>query len=295
MATSKKQTRVVAVANQKGGVGKTTTVVNLAAALAQLRQTVLVIDLDPQANATSGLGLPRQRGVSLYPALTGAAEIADMIQATPYENLNIIPAELDLAGAEIEIARQPDHLHVVKKVIDHLLEASVFDFVIMDCPPSLGILMTSSLAAAHSVVVTMQCEYYAMEGLTVITDLVQNLRASGANPVLELEGILMTMFDARTKLGQDVVSEVRSHFGDTVYQSVIPRNVRISEAPSFGKPVIAYDPASKGAESYRLFAKEFLKRSTARRAAQQAAANLAAAATPASPAPVSMPASPTQP
>ena len=294
MSNPKKLTRVIAVANQKGGVGKTTTVVNLAASLALLKQTVLVIDLDPQANATSGLGLQQQRGISLYPALTGAAEVADMIQPTPYENVNIIPAELDLAGAEIEIARQPDHLHAVKKVIDHLLEASVFDFVIMDCPPSLGILMTSSLAAAHSVIVTMQCEYYAMEGLSVITHLVEKLRVSGANPRLELEGILMTMFDARTKLGQDVVGEVRSHFGDAVYQTVIPRNVRISEAPSFGKPVVAYDPLSKGAESYKQFAKEFLKRANAKRAAQHAMANMAAAAaaaaasTPATPAPVPM-------
>ena len=184
MSESRKQTRIVAVANQKGGVGKTTTVVNLAAALAQMKQCVLVIDLDPQANATSGLGLAQQQGISLYPALIGAADIADMIQPTPYENVNIIPAELDLAGAEIEIARQADHLHAVKKVVDRLTEAGVFDFVIMDCPPSLGILMSSALAAAHSVVVTMQCEYYAMEGLSVITHLVEKMRVSGVNPAL---------------------------------------------------------------------------------------------------------------
>jgi len=285
-----KQTRVIAVANQKGGVGKTTTVVNLAAALAQLKQSVLVIDLDPQANATSGLGLAQQPGISLYPALTGAADIADMIQATPYENVNIIPAELDLAGAEIEIARQADHLHAVKKVIDRLLEVSVYDFVILDCPPSLGILMSSALAASHSVVVTMQCEYYAMEGLSVITHLVEKMRVSGVNPALQLEGILMTMFDARTKLGQDVVNEVRSHFGEVVYDNVIPRNVRISEAPSFGQPVIAYDPSSKGAEAYKLFAKEFLKRANVKRDARQAAVNLAAAATVESTAPLAAPA-----
>ncbi len=271
-----KHTHVVAVANQKGGVGKTTTVVNLAAALAQLKQTVLVIDLDPQANATSGLGLSQQPGISLYPVLTGTADVADMIQATPYENINMIPAELDLAGAEIEIARQVDHLQAVRKVMDRLLEASVFDFVILDCPPSLGILMTSALAAVHSVVVTMQCEYYAMEGLSVITHLAEKMRASGVNPGLQIEGILMTMFDNRTRLGQDVVTEVRNHFGEAVYQTVIPRNVRISEAPSFGKPVIAYDPSSKGAEAYRQFAKEFLQRVTSRRAARDADAARAA-------------------
>jgi chromosome partitioning protein len=275
-------THVVAVANQKGGVGKTTTVVNLAASLAALKQTVLVVDLDPQANATSGLGLPLRHGFSLYPVLTGAAEVADMIQPTPYENVNIIPSELDLAGAEIEIARQPDHLQAIRKVMDQILEASVFDFVIIDCPPSLGILMTSSLAAAHGVVVTMQCEYFAMEGLSVITQLIQRLHDSGANPRLELDGILMTMYDARTKLAQDVVSEVRQHFGAQVYDTIIPRSIRISESPSFGKPVVVYDPHCKGSEAYRLFAKEFLKRAKLRReAVAHAAASVAqSAATP---------------
>ena len=272
-----RRTRVVAVANQKGGVGKTTTVVNLAAALAERRHTVLVIDLDPQANATSGLGLAPRAGLSLYPALTGASDVADIIQPTPFKNLNIIPAELDLAGAEVEIARQPDHLQVVRKTIDRVLEAAVFDYVLMDCPPSLGILMTSALAAADSVVVTMQCEYYAMEGLSVIVQLVQKMRDGGVNPRLEIEGILMTMFDARTKLAQDVVQEVRGHFGDQVYGTVIPRSVRISEALSFGKPVLAYDPACKGAEAYRHFAKEFVKRAHARRATQAAAQSAAAA------------------
>jgi len=255
-----RNTRVIAIANQKGGVGKTTTVVNLAAALSELRKTVLVIDLDPQANATSGLGLPRQKGVSLYPVLTGSADVADIIQPTPYEGINIIPSELDLAGAEIEIARQENHLAVVRNVLDRVLVAGVFDYVLMDCPPSLGILMTSSLAAADGIVVTMQCEYYAMEGLSVITSLINQLRENGANPGLELEGILMTMFDGRTRLAADVVTEVRNHFGEKVYETVIPRNVRISEAPSFGQPVIFYDPASRGAEAYRSFAAEFARR-----------------------------------
>lgn len=258
---TKRNTRVVAIANQKGGVGKTTTVVNLAACLAELGKTVLVIDLDPQANATSGLGLRPTAGCSLYPVLTGAADVADIIQATPFENINIIPSELDLAGAEIEIARREDHLAAVRQVLERVLDASVFDFILMDCPPSLGILMTSSLAAADSVVVTMQCEYYAMEGLSVITNLIERLKAGGANPGLALEGILMTLYDGRTRLSQDVVEEVRSHFGDLVYETMIPRSVRLGEAPSFGRPITEYAPSSKGAEAYRAFAREFAGRS----------------------------------
>jgi len=262
-----RRTRVIAVANQKGGVGKTTTVVNLAAALALDGRTVLVMDLDPQANATSGLGLACQPGVSLYPVLTGATDVADIIQPTPHEGVNIIPSEVDLAGAEIEIARSGDHLHAVRKVIDRILEASVFDFILMDCPPSLGILMTASLAAADGVLVTMQCEYYAMEGLSVITHLIERLRSGGVNPGLGLQGILMTMFDGRTNLAGDVVREVRSHFNDAVYETVIPRNVRISEAPSFGQPVVTFDPASRGAQAYRALAREFDARERARAAA----------------------------
>lgn len=260
----KPRTRVIAIANQKGGVGKTTTVINLAAALAERKRTVLVIDLDPQANATSGLGLRPRKGYSLYPVLTGATDVADIIQPTPYEFLNIIPSELDLAGAEIEIARQDNHLQSVRNALRRVLAAQVFDFVLMDCPPSLGILMTASLAAADGIVVTMQSEYYAMEGLSVITDLVRRLRENGANPSLEIEGILMTMYDGRTRLSQDVLAEVRNHFGALVYETVIPRNVRLSEAPSFGKPITDYDSASKGAQAYRDFAREFETRAEAK-------------------------------
>ena len=259
-----RKTTVIAVANQKGGVGKTTTVVNLAAALSAMHRTVLVIDLDPQANATTGLGLAPQDGISLYPALTGEAQIADMIQPTPYENLNIIPSEVNLAGCEIEIARRDDHLSVVRNVLEQSRQADVFDYIILDCPPSLGILMTSSLAAADGSLVPMQAEYYALEGLGVMKSLIERLRASGANPDLSLNGILMTMVDTRTRLAADVVEEVKSHFGDKVFETMIPRNVRTSEAPSFGQPVVFYDPSSRGAEAYKAFAKEFKKRNPTR-------------------------------
>ena len=256
-------TRVIAVANQKGGVGKTTTVVNLAAALTKLRRTVLVIDLDPQANATTGLGLQVQEGVSLYPALVGQAAVADMIQPTAYENLNVIPSEVNLSGAEIEIARRDDHLTVVRDVLSQIRAADVFDYILLDCPPSLGIIMTASLAAADGILVPMQAEYYALEGLTVMNGLIARLKA-GVNPALELNGILMTMVNSTTRLSQDVVAEVRGHFGDKVYETMIPRNVRTSEAPSFGQPVVFYDPSCRGAEAYRAFAKEFVARNPTR-------------------------------
>ena len=254
---------VVAVANQKGGVGKTTTVVNLAAVLAANRKTVLVIDLDPQANATSGLGVEPQSGVSLYPALIDTANVDDVIVGTAIENVNIIPAEVNLAGAEIEIARMPNHLHGLKKVLDPIKQASVFDFIIIDCPPSLGILMSNALAAADCVLIPMQCEYYAMEGLSVITGLVERMRSSGANPNLRINGILMTMY-GRTRLADDVVEQVQNHYGDAVYTAIIPRSIRAGEAPSFGLPVVVYAPTSTVSEGYVKFGKEFLARNKAR-------------------------------
>lgn len=260
------KTQVVAVANQKGGVGKTTTVVNLAAALSKLRRTVLVIDLDPQANATTGLGLQAQEGVSLYPCLIGQGQIADMIQPTPYENLNVIPSEVNLSGCEIDLAQRPDRLQIVRNVLQAIRDANVFDYILLDCPPSLGILMTSTLAAADGILVPMQAEYYALEGLSVMQGLIARLKANGANPALDLNGILMTMVNANTRLSQDVIAEVRGHFGDKVFETMIPRNVRTSEAPSYGQPVVFYDPSCRGAEAYRAFAKEFAKRNPTREA-----------------------------
>lgn len=259
--------RVIAIANQKGGVGKTTTVVNLAAVLASHKKTVLVIDLDPQANATSGLGVEPREGVSLYPALVNTDRIDDVIVGTAIENVNIIPSEVNLAGAEVEIARMPDHLHSFSRVLKPVREAGVFDYVLIDCPPSLGILMSNALAASDAVLVPMQCEYYAMEGLSVIMGLVERMRMSGANPTLTVDGIVMTMY-SRTRLAEEVVSQVREHYGEAVYEAVIPRSVRAGEAPSFGLPVVVYAPSSSVSEGYFDFGKAFLKRDKARRVAE---------------------------
>ncbi len=253
-------TRVLAVANQKGGVGKTTTVINLSACLAELGKTVLVIDLDPQANATSGLGLPRQKDTSLYRVLLRERSLDGLIQETVVEGVHIIPSELDLAGAEIDVARMEGYLHCLNMAMAPLIRSNAYEFIIIDCPPSLGILTMNALTAAQGLLLPIQCEYYALEGLSVITHIMQQLREGRANPNIEIEGIVMTMFDARTRLASEVVNEVRTHFGERVYKTVIPRNVRLSEAPSFGKPVIMYDSRCTGSIAYRALAQEVVER-----------------------------------
>lgn len=255
--------KVVALANQKGGVGKTTTAVNLGYALAQLGQRILLIDLDPQGNATSSFGLQELEGESLYGPLLGEVSVAEKILPTRLEGMFIIPADLDLVGAEIEIARMEDHLTRLARTLEPLRKDEAFDFVLLDCPPSLGILMTNALAAADELLTPIQCEFFALEGLVKIVRVVEQVRNSGANDRIELAGIVMTMFDARTNLSGQVVADVREHFGERVYETTIPRTVRLSEAPSFGKTIFEHDPNGTGAKAYRSLAVEFIQRHSA--------------------------------
>ncbi len=252
--------KIVAVANQKGGVGKTTTSVNLAAALAEKGVRILLIDLDPQANATSALGLETVEGQSIHPALLGEKSLAEQIIPTRFEHLFMVPADLDLAGAEIEVARREDHLVRLRLAVEAMRPDAPFDYVLLDCPPSLGILMTNALAAADELLVPIQCEYFALEGLSKIVQVIAQIRDCGANPSLALGGIIMTMYDGRTNLSQQVVEEVRKHFGGEVYSAIIPRSIRLGEAPSFGKTILEYDPAGAGATAYRALAEEFIAR-----------------------------------
>jgi len=252
--------RIVALANQKGGVGKTTTAVNLGAALAELGHRILLIDLDPQANATSSFGLQGADETSLYDPLLGGASITEKILPTRRDGLFIVPADIDLAGAEVEIARMPNHLTRLAETLKPLQDDSTFDFVLLDCPPSLGILMSNALAAADELLTPIQCEYFALEGLVKIVRLVEQVRDSGANRRVEISGIVMTMFDRRTNLSAQVVAEVREHFAQRVYETVIPRSVRLSEAPSFGKSILEYEPNGAAAIAYRALAREFIQR-----------------------------------
>jgi len=253
------RTRITALANQKGGVGKTTTTINLAVCLSQKKRDVLLVDLDPQCNATSGVGVSQKEGSSAYRALLGEGTLAEKIQKTRVEHLYIVPSEVDLAGAEIDVPRADRYLHRFKEAILPLVEEERFDYILVDCPPSLGVLTMNALAAAHSVIIPTQCEYYALEGLAVICRLIDRIKSSGANPSLEIEGILMTMYDGRTHLSTEVVEEVRKFFGNKVFRTVIPRNVRLGEAPSYGMAAVEYDHDCSGSKAYRRFVDEFLK------------------------------------
>ena len=246
--------RIIAVANQKGGVGKTTTAVNLGAALAELGLRVLVVDLDPQGNASTGLGInPRDVNASIYDVLMQDTPALDAVEPTSLKNLFVIPATLDLAGAEIELVPAFSRELKLKRALDPV--RSEYDVVLIDCPPSLGLLTVNGLAAADDVIVPIQCEYYALEGLGQLLRNVALVRTS-LNATLDVRGIILTMYDARTRLAEQVESEVREHFGAKVYKTVVPRTVRLAEAPSFGQPVIVFDSTSRGATAYRNLAKE---------------------------------------
>jgi chromosome partitioning protein len=253
-------TKVIAVANQKGGVGKTTTAVNLSACLAALGQRVLLFDLDPQANATSGVGLEKIEGASAYRVLLGEGGLLDKIKPTNFERLEMIPSEVDLCAADLEMARMENHLLRVSNSLKPVLDSGRFDVVLIDCPPSLGILTLNAFAASDGLLVPLQCEYYALEGISMMNRVLGQLRDAGANPRLDIFGVVMTMFDGRTKLCNEVVGEVRNLLGARVFETVIPRSTKLAEAPSFGQPIIHYDKYSSGSAAYELLAQEVLER-----------------------------------
>ena len=248
--------RIIAIANQKGGVGKTTTAVNLGAALAEAGHRTLIVDLDPQSNATTGLGVNVHNvEISSYDILLREREVEDAIEATSVRNLFLVPSKIDLAGAEIELVSQLSRELRLRRALEPI--SCDFEFILLDCPPSLGLITVNALAAAGELLVPIQCEYYALEGLAQLTGNVELIRRN-LNPELSIRTIVLTMFDARTKLSDQVAAEVRAHFGDRVCRTVVPRTVRLSEAPSFGQPITAFDPTSRGAIAYRNLAREIV-------------------------------------
>jgi len=250
-------TRTIALANQKGGVGKTTTAINLGASLAACERRVLLVDLDPQANATSGLGLSKHERNSMYPVLLDGMPIRDVIRPTDLQTLFVAPSSVDLVGAEVELGDTERREFRLREVLQPVL--ADYDYILIDSPPSLGLLTINGLTAADSVLVPLQCEYFALEGVSQLLNTIDRVRES-LNPMLDIEGIALTMYDDRMNLARQVAEEVRSHFGGKVYRTVIPRNVRLGEAPSFGKPIILYDIRSRGSEAYVNLASEFIKR-----------------------------------
>ena len=250
--------RVIAIANQKGGVGKTTTAINLAASLAAAEMRVLLVDCDPQANASSGMGLrkdPRRR--SLYHAFTERVPLADLVQSTELPGFEVLPSDRNLVGAAVELLATDDREFFLKEGLGPLRKT--YDFILLDCPPSLDILTVNALTAAETLLIPIQCEYFALEGVSELLDTRLRIRRN-LNPNLEIEGILLTMFDDRTNLTHQVAQDLREYFGDQVFKTVIPRNIRLAEAPSHGKPILIYDIRSRGAESYLELAKEIMKR-----------------------------------
>ena len=250
-------TRIVSLANQKGGVGKTTTAINLAASLAACERRVLLVDLDPQANATSGVGVPKNEDKSMYPVLTEGLSIKEIIRETELPTFHLAPSSVDLVGAELELSDAIGREFRLRRALQDI--NGLYDYILIDSPPSLGLLTINGLTAANSVLVPMQCEYFAIEGIAQLMNTIERVRDL-LNPGLEIEGIALTMYDERMNLAKQVAEEVRGHFQEKVYQTVIPRNVRLGEAPSFGKPIILYDIRSKGSEAYVSLAKEFIQR-----------------------------------
>jgi chromosome partitioning protein len=260
--------RIITVANQKGGVGKTTTAINLATALAAIGERVLIVDIDPQGNASTGLGIDRQdRVVSSYDVITGKLDLVSAALPTAVPGLSIVPSTLDLLGVEMEISSHPDRVLKLRNAINAAGQSPApFSYVLIDCPPSLNLLTLNSMAAADSVLVPLQCEFFALEGLSQLLETVEQVRNS-INPDLTIQGIVLTMYDGRNNLANQVVDDVRAYMGDKVYETIIPRNVRVSEAPSYGKPAILYDLKCTGSQAYLQLASEVIRRERRLRAA----------------------------